>query len=240
MSLGDFPLGATFDFHFTSRRFSTGAPFTLAGSPALACYEDNGDTEITAGITLAVDFDGRTGLNHVRIVATTANGFESGKSYSVVVTSGTVDGVSVVGEVVQTFTIERGAAYGAIGAASVTVTSPVAEDENITLTRGDDYSNSDGAALAFSVDGAPDLTGSTVTMVMRDGAGNLGMAKAGTLVSTGGATQTFRFEPTAAETGVLQSGSPAYVFDVQATLSSGRKRTLVRGEVTVLADYMRG
>jgi hypothetical protein len=111
MSLGDFKLADTIDFFFTTRRFSTGAPFQLAGSPVVSVYEDNSTTQITAGVTLDVDFDGVTGLNHVRLVLSGANGFETGKSYSAVITTGTVDSVSVVGEVVGQFTIERSAAY---------------------------------------------------------------------------------------------------------------------------------
>ncbi len=98
--LGDIPLGATLDGKFTTRRFSTGAPFTLAGTPAVAAYPDNSTTEITAGITLTVDFDGRTGLNNVRVVATSGNGYLAATNYALVITAGTVDGVSVVGEVI--------------------------------------------------------------------------------------------------------------------------------------------
>lgn len=130
MYLGDFTLGITFDFHFTTRKFSTGAPFTLAGTPVLSAYEDNSTTQITAGFTLDVDFDGVTGLNHVRLVATSGNGFESGKSYSIVITTGTVDGVSVVGEVVGLFTIERSAAFERLGApAGASVSADIAAIE---------------------------------------------------------------------------------------------------------------
>lgn len=102
----DYALGTTFDVKFTTRRFSTGAPFTLAGSPAVAAYVDNDLTEITAGITLTVDFDSRTGLNNVRVVATGGNGYATAKNYALVLTAGTVDSVSVVGEVVGEFSIE--------------------------------------------------------------------------------------------------------------------------------------
>lgn len=110
MFLGDFPADATLYFKFTTRRFTTGAPHTLAGSPVLSAYEDDSTTQITAGITLVADFDGVTGLNGVTIVATAANGYESGKQYDIVITTGTVDSVSVVGEVVARFSIECGAA----------------------------------------------------------------------------------------------------------------------------------
>jgi hypothetical protein len=104
---GDFTLGVTLDFKFTSRAFTTGAPFTLAGSPVVSAYPDNSTTEITAGITLTVDFDGVTGLNNIRVVATSGNGYADGTSYALVITTGTVNGVSVVGEVVGEFTLGR-------------------------------------------------------------------------------------------------------------------------------------
>lgn len=107
MSVPDYPLGQTIDFKFTTRAFATGIPTTLAGTPVIQIYEDNGLTQITAGITLTVDFDGVTGLNNVRIVATSGNGFGANQSYAAVISTGTVGGVSVVGEVVQQFTIER-------------------------------------------------------------------------------------------------------------------------------------
>lgn len=103
---GDIRLGDTLDFKFTSRSFSTGVPTTLAGSPAVAAYVGNSTTEITAGITLTVDFDSRTGLNNVRVAATSGNGYATGSNYQLVITAGTVGGVSVVGEVIGEFSIE--------------------------------------------------------------------------------------------------------------------------------------
>jgi hypothetical protein len=107
MYLGDFRLGDTLDFEFTSRRFSTGAPYALAGSPALAAYPGNSTTQITAGITLTADHDGVTGKNHVRIVASTGNGYATATNYAITLSAGTVDSVSVVGEVVAHFSIEN-------------------------------------------------------------------------------------------------------------------------------------
>jgi hypothetical protein len=51
-----------------------------------------------------------TGLNLLTIVATGANGFEAGKDYNLVITTGTVSTVSVVGEVIGTFSLSRSAA----------------------------------------------------------------------------------------------------------------------------------
>lgn len=103
---GDYALGSNVDLRFTTRRFSTGAPFALAGTPVISAYPDNSTTQITAGITLTTDFDAVTGLNHVRVVATSGNGYAAGSTYDLVITTGTVDGVSVVGEVIGSFSIE--------------------------------------------------------------------------------------------------------------------------------------
>ena len=123
----DFALESTFDTKFTTRQFTTGAPFTLAGTPVISAYPDNSTTQLTAGITLTADFDGVTGLNNIRVVATAANGYAAGSSYALVITTGTVDSVSVVGEVVGAFTLERGAAFGRLGApAGASVSADVA------------------------------------------------------------------------------------------------------------------
>jgi len=106
----DYTVGDTVHFMFTTRKFSTGAPFALAGTPVISAYENEGLTQITAGITLGVDHDGVTGLNLITVVASGANGFEAGKDYHLVITTGTVDSVSVVGEVVGRFTLSRSAA----------------------------------------------------------------------------------------------------------------------------------
>lgn len=104
--LGDFRLGDTFDTKFTTRQIS-GAPFTLGGVPVISAYPSNSTTELTAGITLTVDFDARTGLNHVRVVATSGNGYATATDYQLVITTGTVNSVSVVGEVIGEFSIEH-------------------------------------------------------------------------------------------------------------------------------------
>lgn len=107
---GDLPLETTVRDAFTTTAAATGAPTTLSGSPAVSVYENNGTIEITAGITLTVDADGRIGFNTLDIVASAANGYEVGKFYTAVITAGTVGGTSAVGYVVSTFSIEAGAA----------------------------------------------------------------------------------------------------------------------------------
>lgn len=103
--IGDIRLGDTVDHKFTTRQIS-GAPFTLAGSPVVSNYVGNSTTQITAGITLTVDFDGVTGLNNVRVVATSGNGYATATNNQLVITTGTVNSVSVVGEVIGSYSIE--------------------------------------------------------------------------------------------------------------------------------------
>lgn len=102
---GDIRLEDTIDLKFCTVD-DTGAPTTLAGTPAISAYVGNGTTQITAGITLSVDFDGVTGLHNIRVVATNANGYAAATNVYLVITTGTVDSVSVVGYVVGAFSIE--------------------------------------------------------------------------------------------------------------------------------------
>jgi hypothetical protein len=99
-------LGSTFNLKFNTRQFTTGAPFALAGTPSISIYVDGSLTQITAGLTLTVDYDSKTGFNNVAVVATTANGYAAGTHYTVVIEAGTVDSVSVVGQEVGQFQIE--------------------------------------------------------------------------------------------------------------------------------------
>ncbi len=99
-------LGNTFYVRFHTKAFSTDVPTTLLGTPVISIYEENDVTQITSGVSLTVDFDSVTGMNLVTIVATTGNGFETGKVYDIVITTGTVDGVSVVGKIIGSFSVD--------------------------------------------------------------------------------------------------------------------------------------
>jgi hypothetical protein len=123
---GDYTPSKVVYFKFTTRSFTTGIPFTLAGSPALRVYKDNDTGESSAGITLTVDFDSKTGLNHVAI-DTSADGsfYAAGSNFDVVISAGTVDSVSVVNEVVGSFSISK---VGAL--------RPTTADRTVDVTAG--------------------------------------------------------------------------------------------------------
>jgi len=105
--IGDFADDyATLNTKFTTVA-GTGASTVLAGSPILSVYKANGTTQSTAGITLSVDFDSVVGLNNVLIDLSADAFYATGNDYHIVITTGTVDGVSVVGYVVGEFSIEN-------------------------------------------------------------------------------------------------------------------------------------
>ena len=121
---------------FTTRAFASGVPTVLAGSPIVSAYEDASITQITAGITLGVDHDSVVGLNLLTIVATGANGYETGKDYSMVITTGTVGGVSVVGEVVGEFSLDLSAALKAVDALNDVAATDIVSAGAITTSSG--------------------------------------------------------------------------------------------------------
>lgn len=105
--LGDFVTGVTIDTKFCTVQ-STGAPATLSGTPAISIYKDNSTTQSTSGVTLSADFDAVTGLNNLRI-DTSADGtfYSAGSNFQAVITTGTVNSVSVVGYVVAEFSLQN-------------------------------------------------------------------------------------------------------------------------------------
>lgn len=151
----DYALESTFDHKFTSRAFATGIPTAIA-SGTVVIYEDNSTTEITAAETLTVSFDGIVGYNNLRVVATAANGFEAGKSYSAVLSVGTVGGVSVVGETVHSWTMERSSAV-------MPTTAGRTLDVTATGTAGIDWGNIENKDAANDLSATDIQLADTVT-----------------------------------------------------------------------------
>lgn len=120
-----------------------------------------------------------------------------------------------------------GVALGRIGTAQVTVTSPVTEDGAITLVLGDDYRTSDGRALTFVGTNWPTLTGGTVSLRVQ--AASV-IAISGTV--TGAAS--CRVEVTSAQT--ISVGLGVWLYDLEATLTSGYVATLQQGTITIRRD----
>lgn len=149
--LGDFDASTVVYGKFTTFRPSTGAAYTLAGSPALSVYKDNSTTQSTTGVTLTADFDSVTGLNHFAI-DTSADGtfYSAGSFFDVVITTGTVDSVSVVGTVVASFTLKKAYAGSIVGSGTYGNAAL-----KTLIDAVDDYVDTEVAAIKAKTDNLP-------------------------------------------------------------------------------------
>ena len=180
--LGDYATSTIVYGKFTTYRPSTGAPFTLAGTPALSVYKDNSTTQSTTGVTLTVDFDSVTGLHHFSI-DTSADGtfYSAGSNFDVVITTGTVDSISAVGTVVGRFTLNKTAAL-----------RPTVAGRTLDVSSGGE------AGLDWANVGSPTttvgLSGTTIstTQAVASVSGNVGGNVTGSVgsVGTGGIAST--------------------------------------------------
>ena len=102
---GDYQLEDSVYILFTTRAFATGLPGVLSAA-TVAVYEDVTATPIETSIAVTETLNSINGLNAVTIAALAASGYNAGGHYHVVLEVGTVDSVSVVGEVVGHFSIE--------------------------------------------------------------------------------------------------------------------------------------
>jgi hypothetical protein len=106
LDLGDWNVGTAIDFKFNTYNASDVLK-TLVGG-AVSIYKGNDLTEVTTGVALTVDFDGRTGMHHVRITTSADLVFyTAGEDYSAVITAGTVDGVAASNAILANFSIEN-------------------------------------------------------------------------------------------------------------------------------------
>jgi len=120
--LGDLTTLNVLSFTFNTTT-AAGAPIALVGG-AVSVYRAGVTAESTAGVTLTVDFDAVTGLNHVLITpASDLLFYLIANDYSVVLTAGTVDGQSVVGTTLVSFSIaNRNLTVGGVDLTPVTDT----------------------------------------------------------------------------------------------------------------------
>ncbi len=120
--LGDLALSSLVQLKFTTAD-STGAPIVLAGTPAISMYKGSSLTQTTTGVSLTVSFDSVVGLNHVTIDTSDAF-YTTATDFQVVITTGTVDGVSAVGYVVGSFSLNnRSALRPTVAARTLDVTA---------------------------------------------------------------------------------------------------------------------
>jgi hypothetical protein len=147
---GDFQRGSTIHLYFNTVD-TTGAPASMGGSPtSLVVYKDNNTTQSSAGVTFTGNFDSITGLNLVTIDTSSDTSFYAlGSRYVVVIDSGFVAGISVVGAVVAAFTLSA-LAFGVTAMVVGAVASGATLTEiptTLTETTNDHYN---GRYLTFT------------------------------------------------------------------------------------------
>lgn len=148
--LGDISPGKILNVKFCTINAS-GAPATLTSGVIKAYRDDDLNSEVTTGITLSADFDSVTGLNNVKIDTSDAF-YAAGSEFNLVITTGTVNSVSVVGYVIGSFSINHRSAV-----------RPTTADRTL------DISATGGAGIDWSNVEAPtttlNLSGTTIKAV---------------------------------------------------------------------------
>lgn len=106
--VGDFPFGHTLVVIPFPTHKGDGTPITLAGTPAVTIYKDNTTTKSTTGVTLTVDLDSVTGSHVVKVdTSQDATFYAAGHDFVAKLSAGTVDGITVVGYIVGSFSVEN-------------------------------------------------------------------------------------------------------------------------------------
>jgi len=226
MNLGDIRVGATVGFKFTTRRFSTGAPYTFAANagsptegPTVSVYKSGSTTESTAGVTLTVDYDSRTGLNAV-VIDTSADGsfYAAANDFDVVITAGTVDSVSVVGETVASFSIENRSAL-----------MPTTSGRKLDVSAGGE------AGLDWANVGSPTtslaLTGTTIATTQKV---DIETIKTNPVVN--GGTVTFPTTETLASTTNITAGTITTVTNLTNAPTAGDLTATMKASVNTEVD----
>lgn len=103
--LGNFKKAQTVAMRFNTHK-ADGTPATLAGS-GIVVYK-NSTVESTSGVALTTDYDSLVGM-HLVTINTAADGtfYDSNNDFDIVISSGTVDGISVAGTLIGCFSIEN-------------------------------------------------------------------------------------------------------------------------------------
>lgn len=109
---------------------------------------------------------------------------------------------------------------GKIGTANAVVAAPAVAADELRIIAGDDYKNTDGRAITWTLQGVPDLTSATVTFT------GAGITKATTATTD---TVTLELD----DTDTVDIEPDVYEFELAAALVGGAMITLVRGVMIV-------
>lgn len=140
---GDFTVGSVIRIKFNTLNQAL-VPTTPSIAPTFAVYK-NSTTEITAGITPAIDYDGKAGFHMVVIDTSADAAYVVGEDYDIVFTAGTVDSKDLTRVKLKSFSLENRnrktnviqvAGQTANASAAVTFPGSIASPTNITQATG--------------------------------------------------------------------------------------------------------
>jgi hypothetical protein len=245
-------LGETLVFSICTHDPDSGILTDADANPLYRLYEDETTVPLLTGTMTKLDDTNTTGFYSESVVCSTANGFDSSKTYTIYITAvvnGSTGGISYgfrvpadpLGNIVPGIYASgtAGSALGRIGGGIVTIVSPLGPDGlTLTLVRGDDYSATDGRAIDWTDTSAqwPTLTSGSIAFTAKKNTRNSTLTVAGSIVTPTGVNKTVRVELTNAQTSSLKVGND-WQYDIQATLSNGDIVTLVRSNaMTVIED----
>jgi len=116
----------------------------------------------------------------------------------------------------------------------VTVSTPVASDNSVTVYQSDHYDDDESRSLEWSTTSAdtwPTLTSASIAFVARHQREASVISVAGSVVTGTGSTKQVRVELAPTDTSGDSAGT--YDYQVIATLSNGHVVTLVSGTMTI-------
>lgn len=212
--LGDYAEDyATLNFKFTTHQ-ADGTPYAMADTPVVSVYKANDITQSVAGVTLSQAFDGVVGLHNVLIDLSADAFYAVANDYSVVLTAGTCDSISLAGYVLATFSIENRnvkAAVTSIAANAITTAAindgaitnaKVADDVDVnvkTITANAITATAINADAITDAKVAADVTIASVSGAVGSVTGAVGSVTGGTGLSAQETRDAMKLAPTAGD-----------------------------------------
>jgi hypothetical protein len=136
LDLGNRLVGESINFKFFSNG-TDGLPYTLSGTPVLSLYTSATTSCVTTtGVALTADYSSYTGCNSVVVTTTNTAVYKPGLDYDLVLTSGTVNGGSVVGVPVAHFYVPDEIEYGIVCRGTLTANSRTTDGTLGTVVSG--------------------------------------------------------------------------------------------------------
>jgi len=170
---GDFPVGSGIRIKFNTLNQAL-VPTTPSIAPTFAVYK-NSTTEITAGITTTIDYDGKAGFHMVVIDTSADAAYVVGEDYDVVFTAGTVDSKDLTRVKLKSFSLENRnvkanvtqvAGQTANASAAVTFPGSIASPTNITQATGVVLSSAGIAAIFATLTNTLTTVGSVGKLIV--------------------------------------------------------------------------